>query len=96
MEIERDPYKQAELLEQAKHMTTHDKSNPTWRHRRVGERIESKVFPANAIPEGWYETVAEIPVKPIGIVAETDKIMPKRGPGRPKGSGRKVSDVDNG
>lgn len=89
MEIENDPYERAKQAAAAKHMTTHDPTNPTWRHRRVGDRVESKTFPADSIPEGWYETVAEIPKEPEPVEP------PKRKPGRPKGSANKVTTDDD-
>ena len=92
MEIERDPYKRAEELERAKHMTTYDETDPTWMYRKgpSGE-MESKIFPAAAIPEGWYDSPANIPKEPVGVVAETDgrKITPKR-----RGRPRKVTNGD--
>ena len=99
MEIERDPYKAAQERERAKHMTTYDETDPTWMYRRgpTGE-IESKVFPAAKIPNGWYDSPAAIPAddgvatEEMSVATPADTPKPaKRRPGRPKGSGRKMS-----
>ena len=94
-----DPYERAKLAEAAKHMTTYDESIPTWMYRRgpTGE-IESKIFPAAKIPKGWYDSPAAVPADDGVVEEQTDFAPPdapepvKRRPGRPKGSGRKVSD----
>ena len=96
MEIENDPYKAAQDMERAKHMTTYDESIPTcmYRKRPTGE-IESKVFPAAEIPAGWYDSPAAIPekeeIEEVKPVPEKAAEPVKRRPGRPKGSGRKVN-----
>ena len=90
-----DPYERAKLAEAAKHMTTYDESIPTWMYRRgpAGE-IESKIFPAAKIPKGWYDSPAAVPADDIEEQTESADVPEpvKRRPGRPKGSGRKVSD----
>lgn len=78
--------------EAAKHHAFYDPTEPTWAYRLKDGKVEGKIFAADAIPEGWYDSPANIPKEPVGVVAETDgrKITPKR-----RGRPRKVDNGDS-
>lgn len=61
---------------------------PTWMYRLKDGKVESCIFDSLRIPEGWYDSPASIPKEPVGVVAETGKMTPRRR-GRPR-------KVDNG
>lgn len=56
---------------------------PTWMYRLKDGKVESCIFDSLRIPEGWYDSPANIPKEPVGVVAETDgkKIIRR---GRPR------------
>ena len=91
MDEKSEKRRKREEHERAKHLVTHDPAEPTWMYRLNGDEMQSRVFPAAEIPDGWYDSPANIPKEPVGIVAETDgkQITPKR-----RGRPRKVRDGD--
>lgn len=40
--------------------------NPTWRYRRVGDKIESRIFDSDNLPEGWEDSPAKCVAKKLG------------------------------
>lgn len=87
MDQKTEKQRKREEHERAKHRVTYDPSEPTWRYRLRDGEIESKIFPAAEIPDGWYDSPAKVPKEPVGTDAK--KIAPRRG--RP----RKVRDGDS-